>query len=127
MKTILEVTLIVAVVVLMGMTKEAEASLMNGYFGGSISSVTYCTCVADYGMLLNIKSPGIGMPTMVFYKPGSSRLRANYNVFTSGPNVVGSYTRMPKMCMMQATPYCIPSGFAYGTIDTIIGVGTSSH
>lgn len=104
---------------------QADAFSLNGYFGGSIVNVTYCTCVGDLGMMLTIKPPGISMVKNIFYKPGLSRLRANYNVFTSGPYVLGSYTRVPRACMMQGTVVCAPVGFAEGTIDSIIGVGTS--
>ncbi len=91
------------------------------YFGGRISNVTYCTCSASVMIDVQDKLRGY---VSVIYMPGVSRLYANYNVFTPGPNVIGGYTP-GGVCLIYSGTQCNSQGAPMGTINTIHGVGTS--
>ncbi len=91
------------------------------YFGGRITNVTYCTCSAS--ILLDIQDTLRGYVS-VLYTPGVSRLYANYQVFTTGPNVIGGYTS-GGTCQVYSGTQCNSQGSPMGTINTIHGIGTS--
>lgn len=93
------------------------------FFGGSITQVTYCTCSA--GVLLYVQDLATKSVLPVVYQYGVSVLHANYNVFSSGVNVIGGYTPGGQ-CLVYAGTSCSTGGTPTGTIDTIRGVGTSS-
>ena len=62
------------------------------------------------------------------YKPGMSTLHSNYNVFSSGPNVIGGTMPMQFQCENTAGYVCESSGdSADSQIDLLRGVGTSIY
>lgn len=97
------------------------------YYGGSIQNVTYCTCYYDFGVMLDIKDLASNKIIKVFYSPLYSLLRANFNIWEAGPNVIGGYNPTPKTCQVTSGYTCSSNGNADGIIDLIIGIGTSSH
>ncbi len=98
-----------------------------GYYGGSIQNVTYCTCYYDFGVMLDIKDLASHKTIKVFYNPFYSLLRANYNIWEAGPNVIGGYTEGSKTCQTTSGYTCSSQGNADGIIDLIIGIGSSSN
>ncbi|MEN9649327.1 MAG: hypothetical protein RL094_294 [Candidatus Parcubacteria bacterium] len=93
------------------------------YFGGSITNVTYCTC--SVSIMLDIQDKVTNSTLTVLYTPGVSTLHANYNVFSSGPNVIGGYTPGGAQCQVYVGESCESEGNPRGTIDYIRGIGTS--
>ena len=94
------------------------------YFGGQITQVTYCTCSG--AILLAIKDIPSKQTLQVFYRYGQSTLHANYNIFTTGINVIGGLTQGGGACEVYSGNSCSTEGNAQYTIDTIRGVGTGS-
>lgn len=92
------------------------------YFGGNITQVTYCTCSA--GVLLYIQDKVTNSQKQLVYQYGASQLRANYNVFTTGPNVIGGFYQ-GGTCQVYSGNSCTSEGSPQGTIDYIRGIGTS--
>ncbi len=126
----MELIIIVIAVVLVTFTNAQKIkgqSIIHDYYGGKITSVTYCTCYYDFGVVLQIQDKSRNNQTVkVFYSPFLSRLRANYSIWTAGPNVIGGYTIGYRPCRMTAGYYCSNSNTtADGTIDFIRGIGTS--
>jgi len=101
---------------------------MHDYYGGRINKVTYCTCYYDFGLVLEIQDKSRNNQTVkVFYSPYMSRLRANYNIWYAGPNVIGGYTMGSHQCKNTKGYVCTNSGTtADGIIDWIRGIGSSS-
>lgn len=103
-------------------------SISGGTFGGTIKSVTYCTCLYNPGVVLEINDAATNDTINVFYSKWFSTLHQNYNIWKSGPSVLGGYSSGGK-CMDQATYYCKPNTKApspiKGTIDWVVGIGTS--
>jgi len=100
---------------------------MHDYYGGKIKKVTYCTCYYDFGVVLEIEDKSRNNQTVkVFYSPYMSRLRANYNIWYAGPNVIGGYTIGSKQCK-DTSGYTCKDGDtkADGIIDWIRGIGSS--
>lgn len=90
-----------------------------GILGGPITSVFYCPCSANLAIVVGPPYAGIFM-----YEPGFSDLKAFYQIFRPGPEVLGSY--VPGGACMMFIPYgCAPMATPIGTIDDLIGVGTS--
>lgn len=107
--------------------KKAHAVATNNFFGGSIDSTTYCTCYYDYGIILDIKDVVSNSTYTTVYKTGPSTLHSNYNVFTSGPNVIGGTISTEFECKDTVGYFCDSSGdSADSMIDAMRGVGTSS-
>ena len=94
------------------------------FFGGQITQVTYCTCSA--AILLAIRDIPSKQTLQVFYRYGQSTLHANYNIFTTGINVIGGLTQGGGACEVYSGNSCSTEGNAQYTIDTIRGVGTGS-
>lgn len=92
------------------------------FFGGKITQVTYCTCSA--AILLAIQDIPSKQTLQVFFRYGQSTLHANYNIFTSGINVIGGLTSGGGSCEVYNGESCDSQGNADYTIDTIRGVGT---
>ncbi|MEN9647810.1 MAG: hypothetical protein RLY57_614 [Candidatus Parcubacteria bacterium] len=92
------------------------------FFGGNITQVTYCTCSA--GVLLYIQDKVTNSQKQLVYQYGSSQLRANYNVFSTGPNVIGGFYQ-GGICEVYSGNSCSSEGSPQGTIDYIRGIGTS--
>jgi hypothetical protein len=94
------------------------------YFGGQITQVTYCTCSGT--ILLGIRDIASKQTLQVFFRYGQSTLRANYNIFTSGINVLGGLTQGGGACEVYSGNSCTTQGNAQYTIDTIRGIGTAA-
>jgi hypothetical protein len=94
------------------------------FFGGQITQVTYCTCSG--AILLAIRDIPSKQTLQVFYRYGQSTLHANYNIFTTGINVIGGLTQGGGACEVYSGNSCSTQGNAQYTIDTIRGVGTGS-
>ncbi len=115
-------------------TKKALAFSMNNFFGGSISQTYYCTCYYDFGIILDIDDKASNATYTTVYKPSMSTLHANYNVFTSGPNVIGgtmdTFFQCQDTYITPGGPMCFQSTSggtsAQKMIDMLRGVGTSS-
>lgn len=92
------------------------------YFGGKITQVTYCTCSG--AILLGIQDIPSKQTLQVFFRYGQSTLKANYNIFTTGINVLGGLTQGGGACQIYSGTSCTTEGNAQYTIDTIRGIGT---
>jgi len=106
----------------------AQTGGMHDYFGGSINSVVYCTCYYNFGIILKIKDLSRnGQEIKTAYRPFISTLRANYNIWYAGPNVIGGYMMMSFQCQNTSGYYCTNSseGSVDSTIDFIRGIGSS--
>ncbi len=95
------------------------------YFGGSITNVTYCTCSG--GLLLYIQDKVTSSQKQLLFQFGQSKLHANYNIYTSGPNVIGGFSQGGGQCEVYEGEECESQGNPQGTIDYIRGIGTSSY
>lgn len=91
----------------------------GGNFGGKVTQVTYCTCEAS--IMLNINDVR-GSQTQLIYMPGVSQLYANYNVYGTGQEVLGTYTQGGS-CLVYVGESCETQGNPSGTIKLI---GTSA-
>ena len=112
-------------------------------FGGSVTQVTRCTCGPS--SLIYIKSAGGGSgggsggsggggggssgggggssgQLQLLYTPGQSKLYANYDINSTGENVVGTYTQGGSQCQVYSGTSCRSEGSPSGTISK---VGTS--
>ena len=108
--------------------KRAYAISINNFFGGSISETTTCTCYYNFGIILEIDDIATHSTVTTVYKPGMSTLHSNYNVFSSGPNVIGGTMPMQFQCENTAGYVCESSGdSADSQIDLLRGVGTSIY
>jgi hypothetical protein len=96
---------------------------MATHFGGQITQVTYCTCSASILLGIQDIATNQNMQTMFYY--GISTLRANYNIFTPGINVIGGVYPSGGSCLVYAGTSCSTEGTAQYTIDTLRGVGTA--
>lgn len=85
-------------------------------FGGQILSVTYCPCSANLAITVGPPSGGI------FTYDGTGMVYPFYQLFRSGPWVLGSYTPGSGGCWVYVTHGCAPTAFPIGTISE---VGTS--
>lgn len=94
------------------------------FFGGNITQVTYCTCSG--GVLLYIQDKVTNSQKQLVYQYGSSQLHANYNVWSSGPNVIGGFYQ-GGTCEVYSGNSCTSEGSPEGTIDYVRGIGTSSY
>ena len=105
-----------------------DALTRYNYFGGKITKVTYCTCLYYPGIVLSISDKASDQTVNVLYSPYTSQLRSNYNIYETGPYVLGGFYPGGQ-CLDQATYYCKPSTSAPkpldGTIDWLRGIGTS--
>lgn len=106
---------------------------MYKFFGGSISQTYYCTCYTDFGIILDIDDKVMNSTYTTVYKPGMSTLHSNYNIFTSGPDVIGgtwdTFFQCQDTYVGPNGPYCAMSSSggtsAQTMIDIMRGVGTS--
>jgi hypothetical protein len=124
----IQIAFLITGVMVLILVSPAYGQGLHDYYGGSIQKVTYCTCYYDFGVMLEIKDLSRnGQTVTVFYSPYRSRLRANYNIWTAGPNVIGGYTIGNKECKKTSGYTCSSQGTsADGTIDFIRGIGSSS-
>lgn len=105
-------------------------SQSNGskYYGGKIKRVTYCTCYYNFGVMLEVENKADNNKSLkIFYSPYLSRLRAYYNIWIAGPQVLGAYTPVPHACEMTATFGCSTYDTTSGTIDYVKGIGTTAR
>lgn len=110
----------------------AHAFATNSFYGGGISSTEYCTCYYSPYIILDIDDKASSMTYTTAYSPSFSRLHSNYNIITSGPNVVGGTMQSQVQCedteIIIPPPFiiCEPDGnSADTTIDMLRGTGTS--
>ncbi len=94
------------------------------FFGGQITQVTYCTCSG--AILLGIQDIASKQNLQVFFRYGQSTLKENYNIFTTGINVLGGLTQGGGACQIYSGNSCTTQGNAQYTIDTIRGIGTAA-
>lgn len=92
----------------------------SGNFGGKITNVTYCTC--SISLMLDIADVR-GQSISLIFSPGASQLYEDYNVFTAGPEVLGTYVGSGSMCEVYDGESCNSQGNPRGTIKMI---GTSA-
>lgn len=106
---------------------------MYKFFGGSISQTYYCTCYTDFGIILDIDDKVMNSTYTTVFKPGLSTLHSNYNVYTSGPDVIGgtwdTFFQCQDTYIGPNGPYCFTSSSggtsAQTMIDIVRGTGTS--
>lgn len=105
------------------------AQANHNYFGGSIQQVTYCTCFYDFGVILRIKDLSRNGETITTaWVAYQSRLRPNYNIWKSGPNVIGGYNQQKWQCKQTVYYQCVNTGQSSDSvIDMIRGIGTSEE
>jgi hypothetical protein len=88
-------------------------------FGGKVTEVTYCTCEA--AILLNINDVR-GNQLQLLYSSAVSKLFANYDVYGTGQEVLGTYTNGGS-CLVYSGEECNTEGNPNGTI---LLIGTSA-
>jgi hypothetical protein len=97
---------------------------MRDVFGGNITYVQYCTC--DAMIMLYIYDYDLTSVLQLMYIPGVSSLYEQYQVFSSGPLVLGGQQSASITCLVYSGQECDTYGTAQGYIDTQRGVGTSA-
>ena len=90
----------------------------SGNFGGRVTDVTYCTC--SISIMLDVDDVR-GQSLQLIYMPGVSQLYANYDVYGTGQNVLGTYTQGGE-CEVYDGESCNSQGSPDGMISLI---GTS--
>lgn len=101
------------------------------YFGGYISGTTYCTCLYNLAVILDIEDIVTSDTITTAYSIiRGSKLRENYNIFSSNINVIGGFSKMNLECENLVTVYpmitCESSGDeADSVIDQKRGIGTA--
>ncbi len=108
-----------------GPVKRAYAFSVNNFFGGSIQNVNICTCPWYSGVLLEIKDLASNSTVTTGFSSVGSTLHSNYNIMTTGVNVIGGTTPSPFFCLDVAAYGCIDDDTGDSTIDVMRGVGTS--
>lgn len=88
-------------------------------FGGQVTQTQQCTCSGS--TMVTIKDVR-GQTISLIYQPGASTLYANYNIYSTNVNVLGTYVS-GGVCLMVGEP-CETTGNPQGTIQQI---GTSSN
>lgn len=92
------------------------------YFGGRILSTITCTCTSN--TLVYVQDTVTNSSLPLIYQPGVTRLYSNYNVFTTGVQLLGSYTPGAGQCQIYVGTSCT-SVNSRGMMNSIPGVGTS--
>ena len=87
-------------------------------FGGKILVANYCTCSANWGIMIGPPRGG-----NFIYQPGASQLFAWYKIFTPGAWTLGIASG-GAACMQYAGTSCVPDPTVPGG-PVIIMVGTS--
>lgn len=98
-----------------------STGLTGAYFGGKVISSVPCPCSDN--TLVIIQDLVTKSPLPLIYQPGISKLYSQYNLFTPGNNVVGSYTPGLGICLAGGICALVPTA---GTINSLPGVGTSA-
>ncbi len=109
----------------------AYAQGANDYYGGSITQTDVCPCLYNPGTTVSVNNKvdnqTVDLGYAIFY---GSRLRANYNIFTSNVNVIGGYTQGSWSCQTTQTVYpvytCDTGDSMDGFIDSVRGIGSAS-
>lgn len=93
-------------------------------FGGRLLTSFPCTCSGGYYIYMQDLYTNMTIP--IYFQFGVSRLNSNYNIFSSGVNLLGSYSQ-GSSCLMYYGYGCYTLT-TYGMITTygLPGVGTSS-
>jgi hypothetical protein len=97
------------------------------YFGGTITQTKVCTCPTDLRTLITVDDYASGQSIDMFYSPYTSKLNANFNVWSTGVYVIGGLKQGGGDCEMYQGEECSAEGSANYTIDNIRGVGTSMY
>jgi len=95
-------------------------------FGGKITSVVPCLCSGGWNII--IYDLVTMTPISLVFQMGFSRLNANYNIFTPGVWLVGTYTPGGICIYINTEGNCRPRP-VIGTITPFpfSGVGTSAY
>ena len=94
-------------------------------YGGRITNVKYCTCLFDPAVILTVYNKKTNRSIKVKYATYYSLLRANYNIFRPGVNVLGSGIKGSVQCLQQKTYYCDSDDTAEVVVDLVRGIGSS--
>lgn len=89
--------------------------LGGGNFGGKVTDITYCTCMAS--VMLDIDDVR-GQSISLVYTPGVSTLYANYDIYSTGQEVLGTYSS-GGTCLVYEGEDCNSEGNPTGTITKI--------
>ena len=103
---------------------------MNTFYGGKIKKVTYCTCYYNPAVVLEVEDLASNQTKKVIYSPYMSRLRADYNIWTSGGCVIGGYMQASLKCEDTSGYYCRQNsnaGNLDGAIDMLRGIGSTQQ
>ncbi|HAT68243.1 MAG: hypothetical protein A2481_03840 [Candidatus Yonathbacteria bacterium RIFOXYC2_FULL_47_9] len=115
--TVILLLLVVSFGVWVKSSKAAAPVVVAGIpFGGLITYVFYCNCSFNLAVTVGPPVGGIYM-----YQPGASLIYAYYQIFRSGPWVLGTYVP-GGACMVYVAVGCSPALVPTGTIVT---AGTS--
>lgn len=122
----------------MGIIPKKALAQQADFFGGSISSTQICSCLESLGTLFDVDdlttsgggmSTNMGQDLAVAYVVAQSSLRSNYNLNSSGINVIGGSTQGSYSCETQIyypVFECTDGGDEADVIvDMMRGVGTS--
>lgn len=88
-------------------------------FGGKILMTMPCTCSG--GWYISFFDNGTKVTTPIVFQYGVSRLNSNYNMYTSGVSILGSYVT-GGTCLIYAGTSCI-SIPVFGMITPFPGPG----
>lgn len=97
------------------------SSAANTPFGGRITQTIICTCSANTLVYVQDVTKGV-LP--LIYQPGVTKLYSNYNVFTTGANLLGTYTPGAGICLIYSGDSCNTLN-STGMMNFTPGVGTS--
>jgi len=86
-------------------------------FGGKVNEVTYCTCLANPGIVLDVGEPN---SAKVFVSPLLTRIYSQYDIYSTGQWVLGNYSK-GGTCLKQAYPTCTSTGVTPDGTATMIG------
>jgi len=109
----------------------AYAQGSNDYYGGPITQTDICPCLYNLGTTLTVDDKAgnqdVDLGYAIYF---GSRLRANYNIFTSQVNTVGGYNQGTWSCQTTQTVYpvytCDTGDSMDGFIDFARGIGSAS-
>lgn len=103
----------------------AKASSIGDYFGGIVGYSQICSCSGM--VLLYIYDYATQSLTQTMYIPGTSKLDAYYNVWSSGQYTIGGVYWSTMVCEIYTGEECDTAGYAYSIIDATRGIGTSEY
>lgn len=113
--------IIITILLVLSFGTPQISSALATPFGGRIVSMHECFCSG--GWMIYVLDAGTKTTIPILFQFGQSSLKANWNIFTYGVNVLGTYT--PSGSCTMATTYCEVTITATGTVSTLPGIGTS--